>query len=104
MTDPSVKHTAALKRRPTFREHYHMRHAPHLGSTLDESRRITVAFHSAGAETALLDLTKQEEILDELGESDLGRSHDTPACWECAKSTKRSATMLISSGTADRYQ
>ncbi len=63
---------------------------------------VPVAFDRPGAHAALVDETAHEEVLDELIEPDLGRSHGAPS--GRAKVSKRSATTFMSSGTAERYQ
>ena len=66
--------------------------------------RVAVALDGACAGAALRDQTPEEEVLHELVEADPRRSHGAPAGSRPAKASNRSATMLISSGTADRYQ
>src|SRR5664279_996238 len=75
-----------------------------LEETEEQSERVAVAFHGAVAGAALLHQTPQKVILHQLGESDLLRCHDASSGWCAANASKRSATMLISSGTTDRYQ
>ena len=65
---------------------------------------VPVALHRSGAGASLVDQAAQEEVLDQLVEPDLGRSHGAPAGRRPANASKRWATMLISSGTAERYQ
>ena len=86
----------------------HERRGWFAGALFDEAEkqleRVAVAFDGAGAGAALLHQAPQEEVLHQLGEADLRRSHDTPADGRSVKASKRLATMPISSGTADRYQ
>jgi hypothetical protein len=78
------------------------------GAVLDEAEqqleRVAVGLDGAGAGPALSDQAPQEEVLHELAEPDLWCSHDTPAGGCSVKASKRSLMMLISSGTAERYQ
>jgi hypothetical protein len=58
------------------------------GAFLDEREeqleRIAVAFDGAGAGAALVDQAAEEEVLHQLREADLWRSHETPACGSAA--------------------
>ena len=75
---------------------------------LDESEQqaegVTVAFDGTGAGTALGDQAAQEEVLHELREQGLRGAHHAPAGSSRVKVSNRPAMMVISSGTADRYQ
>ena len=75
-----------------------------LGEAQQQLERVAVGLDGAGAGAALGDQAPQEEVLHQLREPDLRRSHGAPAGSWSAKCSNRWATMLISSGTADRYQ
>jgi hypothetical protein len=64
---------------------------------------VPVALDGPGAGAALVDQATQEEVLDELIEATLGRSHGAPVGGWPVKTSNRSATTSINSGTADRY-
>ena len=68
------------------------------------SSNASPGLDGAGAGAALGGQAPQEEVLHELAEPDLRRSHDTPAGGCAAKPSNRPAMMLSSSGTADMYQ
>ena len=75
-----------------------------FGEAEQQFERVAVGLDGAGAGAALGDQAPQEEVLEELREPDLRWSHGAPAGLCEAKGSNRAATMLISSGTADRYQ
>jgi hypothetical protein len=70
----------------------------------EQLERVPVALHGPGTGAALVDQAAQEEVLEKLVESDLGRPHDAPLGGCELKASKRPATMSISPGTAERYQ
>ena len=72
-------------------------------SQIDLPRDIFSPVSLAMVHGALGDQSAQEEVLHQLREPDLRRSHGVLAGSWPAKCSNRSATMLISSGTADRY-
>ena len=75
-----------------------------LGEAQQQLERVAVGLDGAGAGAALGDQAAQEEVLHQLREPDLRRSHDGPAGSWSVKCANRWAMMLSSSGTADRYQ
>src|SRR6202022_4725974 len=70
----------------------------------EQLERVPVTLHGSGAGAPLVDQSAQEEVLHQLIEADLGRSHGAPVSIGPLKVSKRSATMFINSGTAERYQ